>query len=344
MNLRQLGYFVAIAEEHQLTAAARRLHISQPPLSYELASLERELGVTLVDRGPRGVTLTEAGEVLYKRSLAILDMVGTTEREVEGFGKGQRGTLTVGIISSSGGQVPNDAMRAFTEDYPSVRFRLREGNTYEVLDLLRKGAVDVGVVRTPFDQSGLELVYLDPEPVVALMPAGFVCGSDPDVVRIGELSGVPIVLYRRFERIVEECFLDAGAELFASCVNDDARTTCVWAKKGMGVGLVPQSFLSMVALDGVTVKRVDEKRLVTRMCIAWPKGRRLSSLAQRFVQMFKPALENEPGEKDGTAEAAAAAQKGEPAEGSEVAQGGGFARDGGAAQDGEAAEANSSDE
>ncbi|MGN0287331.1 MAG: LysR family transcriptional regulator [Atopobiaceae bacterium] len=338
MNLRQLGYFVAIAEEHQLTAAARRLHISQPPLSYELASLERELGVTLVDRGPRGVTLTEAGEVLYKRSLAILDMVGTTEREVEGFGKGQRGTLTVGIISSSGGQVPNDAMRAFTQDYPSVRFRLREGNTYEVLDLLRKGAVDVGVVRTPFDQSGLELVYLDPEPMVALMPEGFVCGSDPDVVRISELSGVPVVLYRRFERIVEECFLDADAELFASCVNDDARTTSVWAKKGMGVGLVPQSFLSMVALDGVTVKRVDEKRLVTRMCIAWPKGRRLSSLAQRFVQMFEPAQKDGPGKKGETVEAGSVAQKGEPGKKDEPAkasatdQGGEPQQDGGTAE------------
>lgn len=65
MNLRQLSYFVAIAEERQLTAAARRLHISQPPLSYELASLERELGVQLVERVPRGVTLTEAGELLY---------------------------------------------------------------------------------------------------------------------------------------------------------------------------------------------------------------------------------------------------------------------------------------
>ncbi|MDD6693206.1 MAG: LysR family transcriptional regulator, partial [Olsenella sp.] len=68
MNLKQLEYFVAIAEEHQITAAARRLHISQPPLSYELSQLERELGVLLVTREARGVSLTDAGRVLYKRA------------------------------------------------------------------------------------------------------------------------------------------------------------------------------------------------------------------------------------------------------------------------------------
>lgn len=287
MNLRQLSYFVAIAEERQLTAAARRLHISQPPLSYELASLERELGVQLVERVPRGVTLTEAGELLYKRALAILDMARATEREVQAFGQGFRGTLTLGIISSSGGQVPNDEMRAFTSDYPHVRFELREGNTYEVLDMLRKGVVDLGVVRTPFDDDGLDMCFLEPEPMVALMPSQFVCGASPDLVSISELSGVPIVMYRRFEQMLEASFADAGATLFASCINDDARTTCVWANKGMGVGLVPQSFLTMVSLDNVVVKRVDEKRLVTRMAIVWPKSRRMGGLAERFVGMFR---------------------------------------------------------
>lgn len=287
MNLRQLTYFVAIAEEHQLTAAARRLHISQPPLSYELATLERELGVKLVDRGSRGVTLTEAGELLYQRATVILDMVGATEREVEGFGRGYRGTLTIGIISSSGGQVPNEAMRSFTEEYPDIRFVLREGNTYEVLDYLRKGVVDLGVVRTPFDQQGLETLLLEPEPMVALMPANFVCGKDPNTVTLEELSGQPLVVYRRFEHIVDECFAAKGLPAFVSCLNDDARTTCVWASKGMGIGLVPQSFLQMARLDGVTVKRVDEGRLETQMAIVWPSERKLSALAQRFVEMFR---------------------------------------------------------
>lgn len=290
MNLRQLSYFVAIAEEHQLTAAARRLHISQPPLSYELASLERELGVALVERKPRGVTLTEAGELLYRRALVILDMVGATEREVEGFGRGRQGTLTLGIISSSGGQVPNEAMLEFARDYPRVRFVLHEGNTYEVLDLLRKGVVDLGVIRTPFDREGLDTCLLSPEPMVALMPPAFTCGAEQDRVSISELAGQPLVLYRRFEHLVEQCFAKREVPMFVSCLNDDARTTCVWSCKGMGIGLVPQSFLQMVQLGGITVKRVDEESLVTQMAIVWPADRHLPALAERFVDMFRPAV------------------------------------------------------
>ena len=80
MNIKQLEYFIAIAEEHQITAAAKRLHISQPPLSYELAKLEKELGCQLAVRGPRSVSLTEAGKVLYERALRIVALTQATER------------------------------------------------------------------------------------------------------------------------------------------------------------------------------------------------------------------------------------------------------------------------
>ena len=155
MNLKQLEYFVAIAEEQQITAAARRLHISQPPLSYELATLERELGCTLVKRGPRRATLTSAGALLYERALSVLALVRATEREVSAFGKGLAGTLSIGMISSCGGMVPTDEMQAFRDDYPDVSFEVHEGNTFQVLEMLERGIIDVGVVRTPFKADGL---------------------------------------------------------------------------------------------------------------------------------------------------------------------------------------------
>ena len=93
MNTRQMEYFVAIAEERQVTAAAARLHISQPPLSRELARMERELGVRLVVRGPRSVELTEAGKLLYRRCREVLELTGAMEREVESFGSGGSGVV-----------------------------------------------------------------------------------------------------------------------------------------------------------------------------------------------------------------------------------------------------------
>ena len=111
MNLKQLEYFVAIAEERQITAAARRLNISQPPLSYELRQLESELGVTLVVRGPRQARLTEAGQLLYQRATKILAMTAAARREVESVGSGMTGALSLGVCPDCAGLAPRSLIR-----------------------------------------------------------------------------------------------------------------------------------------------------------------------------------------------------------------------------------------
>lgn len=293
MNLRQLEYFVAVAEERKITAAAKRLHITQPPLSHEVAALERELGVKLFVRRPRGVDLTDAGRVLYSRATTILGLCSSTAREVSDVGLGREGTLLVGIISSSGGQVPNREMLPLVDDYPKLSLDLREGNTYEVLEMLRRRVVELGVVRTPFATEGLTCHYAKPEPMAAIIPPNMACGARDGVVSLSELSGKPLVIYRRFEKLLQSLFDGQGLHELVACVNDDARTTCVWSAKGFGIGLVPESFLSLVNLGSATVKRVEEDALTTRMAVVWPEERELSPLAQRFVDMFDAAYAGE---------------------------------------------------
>ena len=201
VNTRQIEYFVAIAEERQITAAAARLHISQPPLSRELARMERELGVRLVVRGPRSVELTEAGKLLYRRCREVLELTGAMEREVESFGSGSSGVVSLGLVSSSGASVPSDAMAPFVDDYPNVRFDVHEGNTFEVIDMLNRGIVELGFVRTPFERGQLCCRYGAPVPMAAVMPARFAVGERSDVVMLAELSGVPLVIYRRYRAV-----------------------------------------------------------------------------------------------------------------------------------------------
>lgn len=286
MDLRQLSYFVAIAEERQITAAAKRLHISQPPLSHELSSLERELGVTLVERGPRGVTLTEAGKLLYDRACSILAMASATRHEVEGFGHGARGTLSVGLISSAGGQVPGRRLAELVSSYPDIRIELHEANTYQLLELLDRGVVEVAVVRTPFPADGLECRYLKPTPMMALTSPRHPCGSG-DVVGLEDLRDVPLVLYRRFTQIVEDAFADQGLKPLVGCVCDDARTACTWSRAGFGVALVPQTIIPVMNVEGLLPKRVDVARLATRIGVIWREGHQLSPLARRFVDLFE---------------------------------------------------------
>lgn len=286
MNLKQLKYFITIAEERQITAAAKKLHIAQPPLSYQLSLLEQELGVTLIKRGPRNAELTDAGKLLYKRAGQILDMTTSTAHEIESYGKGMRGVLSIGAISSSGGIVPNRNMLEFTEHYPDIRFEIHEGNTFAIIDMLEKGIIDLGIVRTPFQHDRLYCRYSAPEPMAAVMKKGRVCGKDENSITIRELEKEPLIIYRRFEALIHEAFSDEGVSPFICCLNDDARTTYVWARKGFGIGILPKSALLVLDTKDLICKDILSDKLKTQIAVIWEKNRCLSPLAQRFTELF----------------------------------------------------------
>lgn len=102
MDIRQLLYFTTIAEEGSISAAAKKLHLSQPPLSYQMKLLEEELHLPLIERSARGIALTEAGRVLYKRAQGILELSELTRKEMLAMASGFTGTLHIGTVSSSG--------------------------------------------------------------------------------------------------------------------------------------------------------------------------------------------------------------------------------------------------
>lgn len=158
MDIKQLKYFYVIAEEGQITSAAKRLHLSQPPLSYQLKNLEDELGVKLVERGSRNIKLTDAGLILYKRAKQILSLTKSTVDELKDFNQGTQGTLSIGTVSSSGASLLDSRLSIFHDKYPFINFEIYEGNTYELLEALTKGIIEIAIVRTPFNNSGINSI------------------------------------------------------------------------------------------------------------------------------------------------------------------------------------------
>ena len=276
MNLKQLEYFVAIAEEGQITAAARRLHISQPPLSYELAQLEQELGTQLVRRGPRGVTPTEAGRLLYERARRILAMTTATAREVSSVGKGLTGTLCLAVCDAAAGLAPGGRLAELARLSPDVALELREGSVPEVLDLVASGIAEVGVVRTPFPTQGLRARYAPAEPLVAVMPPELERGEEL-TVSLEQLRDVPLACSRR---------VAAALDRAPSCLTEDERSTCACAAAGLGVGLVPRSLLTVCDTGPCYIKTVAEKDLESRAAVIWKADRALSPLAERAVALL----------------------------------------------------------
>ncbi|QSF42855.1 LysR family transcriptional regulator [Paenibacillus tianjinensis] len=287
MDIRQLKYFLTIAEEGQITSAARKLQMAQPPLSQQLRLLEEELGVKLVERGPRSVQLTDAGVILRGRAQQILELADSTTREINDFVNGLQGTLSVGTVSSSAATLLQDRLFEFHKIYSGVKFEIHEGNTYTIIDLLNKGIIEVGIVRTPFNSTSLECVYTAAEPMIAVMTADYDWTGGEGSIDIGELKNRPLIIYRRFEQLIRETCLEHGFNPDVFCMNDDARTTLLWANAGLGVGIIPRSAFSLADNSNLVRKEIRSDSLNTRVAAVWMKDKYLSSLAAKFIENFQ---------------------------------------------------------
>ena len=169
MDLKSLRYFLAIAEEGSISAAAESLNLSQPNISRQMTLLEKELGAKLFERGSRRIVLTEEGMLLRRRAVEILQLADTAVTEIGSAGKDVIGTVRIGCGETDAMRVigtvrigcgETDAMRVvarairrFSETHPMVRFELHSGNAEDVSDLLERGLVDFGVLIEPTDKT-----------------------------------------------------------------------------------------------------------------------------------------------------------------------------------------------
>lgn len=288
MDIRQLLYFTTIAEEGSISAAAKKLHLSQPPLSYQMKLLEEELHLPLIERSARGIALTEAGRVLYKRAQGILELSELTRKEMLAMASGFTGTLHIGTVSSSGASLLGWRIPAFHQKYPQIGFAIREGNTFELMEMLESGLIELAIVRTPFHNDQLNCFYLSPEPMIAAGAASFFPAGMPSGQPISlELLGhAPVILYRRFEKILLSLCEQKGITPQVFCIADDARTTLMWAEAGLGVAVVPQSAYRIMPHHNMVYGELSEEDLHTRIAAVCKKGCSLSWAAQQFLEIF----------------------------------------------------------
>lgn len=172
MELRQLRYFVAVAEERHFGRAAKRLRLSQPPLSAQIKGLEEELGVKLFQRSTRQVALTDAGRTFLERAEGILEAVEEAKEVAKGANEGVRGRLEIGFISSATLGLLPPAIRLFRERFGGIEIELRELTSAQQIDALYAGEIRVGLVRLPLRAPGLRFEPLQEESFLVALPSG----------------------------------------------------------------------------------------------------------------------------------------------------------------------------
>jgi DNA-binding transcriptional LysR family regulator len=167
MELRLLGYFVAVAEEKHFGRAAARLHMTQPPLSRAIKQLEADLGAELLHRSPVGVELTPAGAALYDEARTLLAQADRARVRVAAAAGAD--TITVGTLADSVEQVGSRFAAAYRQQHPGIRVRIREADFADPTTGLRAGLVDVALTRAPFDDTGIVTHVLRSDPVGAVL-------------------------------------------------------------------------------------------------------------------------------------------------------------------------------
>ncbi len=171
MDIRQLQYFIAVAEERHMGRAALRLHMSQPPLTRHIHALEAKLDVTLFTRTPRGMELTQAGEALYQDACSVKLLLEQAADRTRRTALGERGTLDIGVFGSSLLQAVPQLVAKFTAQYPDVKVVFHNAGTQAQLDALRQRRVLIAFERFDVDEPDLERVMVAKEKIVVAMHA-----------------------------------------------------------------------------------------------------------------------------------------------------------------------------
>lgn len=295
MELRHLRYYVAVAEEQNVTRAAARLHVSQPPLSRQIRDLEDELGVALFDRDAKSVRLTEAGRVFLVEACAVLRRANEAVETVKAVASGQRGELHVGYAPSLAVELLPNTLRTFHKANPDVRVQLHDLSTQEMLRGLRDGKLHVALLvqLSPKVMAGLVFEELRSYPVcVALHPAHSLARTRKmSLKQVAEerLIAFTLVDYPEYHAWIADLFANVSRPPQIVEEHDSATSLIAAVEAGRGIALVSQR---LDCLSGPRLKIRPLQPAPSPFVVGVARRREASSVAAKnFIAAARQAAQ-----------------------------------------------------
>jgi len=287
MNLRQLSYFVCIAESGTFSAAADALHVAQSALSRHVKELEEELGGALLDRGSRGVTLSDSGKVLFERAKFILSQFEEAGSEVRAHNKELTGTVRLMAPSSIGQVLFEPLVDRFLGQFPKVRLELSEGLWNEAANRLRTGAVDLAIMGSATSD------YIDLEPLAREQMVLVGTAGDPLLAKVsigvGALTGLPLLMPQSTLETIRRFAPSVAPSLEVNIFVESAPAIRALVASGRGYAVVPNSVLlgklESRTLAGVPIRGLEILRQIGTLR-GRPKSRAMQELATAIREEF----------------------------------------------------------
>jgi DNA-binding transcriptional LysR family regulator len=294
MDLRQLRYLVALADERHFTRAAAREHVAQPALSQQIRRLEAEVGLALVERTTRRVALTEAGELLVARARRAIAEVEAGRAELGELAGVQAGHLTIGAITTTGPVDLSLLLASFHARHPAVDLTIREQSSDELAEMLRLDELDLAFlsVTERIKSHGLGLHRLVTEQLVVLLPTDHALAKRRRV-RLAELADGPFVSFRegaRLRELLVSAAREAGFEPHIALESIESGRIRGLVSRGLGVAIVPRSDADEPGA-AVAVADLVEPSLPRDVTLAWRAERRHSPAAAAFLDLARRTFE-----------------------------------------------------
>ncbi len=289
MELRQLRYFVEVAQREHVTEAAEFLNVAQSAVSYQITKLEEELGVKLLERVGRNIKVTQIGTIFLQYVLTALKTIEEAKEKVEEYLDPQAGTIKIGYPTSLARYWLPNVISVYKEDVPNVTFHLRQGSYAYLIDAVKNGEIDLAFLGpVPMKEPDLEAKILFMETIVALLPH-----RHPLAVRkslsLSDLRTDPFVLFPKgyiLRKIVVEACREAGFEPNITSEGEDMDALKGLVSAGIGVSLLPEStFYDSVPRFSVKIP-IESPTVMRTVGVIIPKNREIAPAEKNFYHFL----------------------------------------------------------
>ena len=293
MDLRSLRYFTVVAEELNITRAAERLNMSQPPLSSQIKGLEEELGVQLFVRGKRHLTMTEAGALLYRRARQLLELSDQTQQEIRSM-EGLSGDLNISLVEGRAPYLLARWIAGFRSEFPQVGVHLWNGSGDEVMERLHRGLADLALVAAPYNPELLDGFSVGREPWVAMMSQDHpLAQEEGNFLPLRRLVGQPLFIPNRRSRAdsLRAWFEELGEE---PCIAGDLSNyidAVALSEQNAGICIYPMTTYN--ENDLVVKKIITDSSRQVEYALVWTRSARQTELVREFINFVQDCMEEE---------------------------------------------------
>ena len=287
MDLRQIRYFLTVAEERNITRAAERLHLSQPPLSRALMDLEEELGCTLIIRGKRHVTLTPEGLALKRRGEQILALADIAKTEITDVKKGLSGTLYLGHVDSNGPSLAAEWISSFKKEFPNVTYNLWCGTVDDLTYRMKSGLLELAITMTPLNTEQLDGITVYSDSWAAIIPASHpLAKSKKKTVNLKDIVDTDLIISSRHSREEEirSWFESTGKEPRFIVKTAHSSNASKLVDQNIGIAIFPASVAKNISADSNVVVKTLNPEVNVDYVLSWDKEKTPSALAMKFIE------------------------------------------------------------